>query len=152
MQRHSPSEPRARPLHVPSAAAAEQSKASSRDVDGRGLPVGYRLRADWEIAPRELERRLAEGEDPVLLDVRTPVEFEISRITGSLLVPLHLLPSRLVDLKGYAARSVVTICHHGVRSLQAASILRRAGFEDVRSLAGGLDTWSLAVDSTLPRY
>ncbi|MBC7533383.1 MAG: sulfurtransferase, partial [Oligoflexus sp.] len=47
---------------------------------------------------------------------------------------------------------VVTICHHGVRSLSAAFYLREAGLPRVRSLKGGLDEWALTVDKEMPRY
>jgi rhodanese-related sulfurtransferase len=46
---------------------------------------------------------------------------------------------------------VVVYCHHGVRSLSGAAILRRAGI-DAASLSGGIDAWSLTVDPAVPRY
>ena len=46
----------------------------------------------------------------------------------------------------------VTYCHHGMRSRQAASFLRQVGFPQARSLAGGIDRWSLAVDPKVARY
>ena len=47
---------------------------------------------------------------------------------------------------------VVTYCHHGVRSLTAAGILERNGYEQVYSLAGGIDAWSREIDANVPRY
>jgi adenylyltransferase/sulfurtransferase len=47
---------------------------------------------------------------------------------------------------------VVTYCHHGVRSLNAAAILLRAGHARVASLAGGIDRWSIEIDPSVPRY
>ena len=47
---------------------------------------------------------------------------------------------------------VVCYCHHGMRSLDVAVWLRGQGVENVRSLAGGIDRWSLEVDSQVPRY
>ena len=47
---------------------------------------------------------------------------------------------------------VVTICHHGVRSLRAAGWLRSTGVQNVVSLAGGIDAWSREVDPKVPRY
>jgi rhodanese-related sulfurtransferase len=46
----------------------------------------------------------------------------------------------------------VAYCHHGARSKHAASFLRQVGFPQARSLAGGIERWSLAVDQSVPRY
>jgi adenylyltransferase/sulfurtransferase len=51
-----------------------------------------------------------------------------------------------------AGALVVVYCHHGVRSLRGAALLRQAGHENVASLAGGIDAWSLYVDPAVPRY
>jgi rhodanese-related sulfurtransferase len=47
---------------------------------------------------------------------------------------------------------IVCYCHHGVRSLSAAAILRQAGFGNAVSLAGGIDLWSRVIDPSVPRY
>jgi rhodanese-related sulfurtransferase len=44
------------------------------------------------------------------------------------------------------------VCHHGVRSLQAAQWLRERGIENCFSVAGGIDRWSREIDSKIPRY
>lgn len=107
-------------------------------------------RAELEIRPEELKRRLDAGDAPVLLDVRWPQEFEICRLPGSRLLPLDQLAGAVDELD--PEDEIVTICHHGIRSLDAAFFLRQSGFSRVRSLAGGLDHWSLAIDASLPRY
>ena len=43
-------------------------------------------------------------------------------------------------------------CHLGQRSLDAASYFAGHGFKNVRSMTGGIDAWSLEVDSSVPRY
>lgn len=102
-----------------------------------------------DIAPGELKRRLDRGELPVLLDVREPWEFALSRIEGSLLLPMSAGPSRLGDLD--PAAETVVICHHGVRSIQVAQFLSRSGFGNVLNLEGGLDAYS-DVDPSVPQY
>ena len=47
---------------------------------------------------------------------------------------------------------IVLYCHLGERSLQAATVLTERGFLDARSLQGGIDAWSIKVDSKIPRY
>jgi len=103
-----------------------------------------------EIAAAELQREWRANPDLVLLDVREPHEYEIARIDGARLIPLSELPGRLRELDGRA--EIVTHCHHGMRSLQALALLKGAGFANVRSLQGGIDAWSVAVDPEVPRY
>lgn len=103
-----------------------------------------------EIAPAELKQTLDRGDKIVLVDVREPWEYDLSRIVGAKLVPMGSVPSNLQSLD--SGDPVVCYCHHGMRSLDVAVWLRGQGVENVRSLAGGIDRWSLEVDSTVPRY
>jgi sulfur-carrier protein adenylyltransferase/sulfurtransferase len=106
--------------------------------------------AGVEISARELQHERARKPDLLLLDVREPPEAEIASIAGAQLIPLRELPRRLGELPGHA--EIVTHCHHGQRSLKAREILVGAGFQNVRSLAGGIDAWSREVDEEVPRY
>lgn len=112
---------------------------------GAPLPPG-----DWELDAATLAQELASPAPPALLDVREPWEAEIARIEGSQLIPLGELPERIADVP--VRRPIVTICHHGMRSLQAAEFLRAAGFHDVRSLAGGVDAWAAERAPEMARY
>jgi rhodanese-related sulfurtransferase len=97
-----------------------------------------------EIRPDELQL----GSD-FLLDVRYEWEHELVRLPDQALIPLPELADRMSELpKGVR---IVAYCHHGVRSLSAAAILRNAGFDAV-SLQGGIDLWSRLIDPALPRY
>jgi sulfur-carrier protein adenylyltransferase/sulfurtransferase len=112
--------------------------------EGRGTRDG------WDVAPTQLQAERQRNKNLLLLDVREPFEWDIVHLEGARLIPLGQLPSRLRELDGHA--DIVTYCHHGMRSLQAVEILRAAGFSKVRSLAGGIDAWSAAVEPELPRY
>jgi adenylyltransferase/sulfurtransferase len=104
-----------------------------------------------EITAEELKAELHEkGGDLVLIDVREPHEWEIARIEGAMLIPLNQLPERLGELDGHS--EIVTHCHHGARSMKALEILKGAGFNKVRSLAGGIDAWAERVEPGLARY
>ena len=103
-----------------------------------------------EISARDLQHERARKPNLLLIDVREPLEAEIAHIEGTRLIPLRELPARLAELPGHGA--IVTLCHHGPRSLKAAEILKGAGFGNVRSLAGGIDAWSREVDESIPRY
>jgi len=87
---------------------------------------------------------------PQLLDVREAHEWAIGRIEGSQHLPMNTVPARLEELD--PSRPLVSICHHGGRSMQVAVFLERNGFGDVYNLAGGVDAWALQIDTTMSRY
>jgi adenylyltransferase/sulfurtransferase len=103
-----------------------------------------------EIGPSELKETLDRGEKVLLIDVREPWEFDLSHIAGSKLIPMGSIPANLQALD--SDEPVVCYCHHGMRSLDVTVWLRAQGVDNVRSLAGGIDRWSLEVDTKVPRY
>jgi rhodanese-related sulfurtransferase len=115
-------------------------------------PPSQTPRHPWEITPSDTAAALGSDDPPILLDCRELFEVETAAISGSLHVPMGDIPSRLAELEEHADASIVVYCHHGVRSLQVVAFLREQGFEDVRSLAGGIDRWSSEIDATVPRY
>lgn len=115
----------------------------------RSAPAGAVERGlETDVEALDAARRA--GERLVLVDVREPVEWEICRIPGSVLIPLRELPSRVGEID--RAAEVVTVCHTGRRSLTAARLLRAAGVASAVSLRGGVDAWARVVDPTMPRY
>ncbi len=105
----------------------------------------------FEITCRELFVAIEKGASIRLIDCREPWEHELARIEGSTLIPMTDTPDRLADYQAIEAPCVV-YCHHGVRSMNVVGWLRRQGVENVRSLAGGIDSWSLQIDPSVPRY
>lgn len=106
-----------------------------------------------ELSPQEVQSRFKAGERLVLIDVREPQEFAMTRIEGAQLLPMQSVPAGLQDLKDLAdATSLVVLCHHGMRSLQVVSWLRQQGVDNCFSLAGGIDRWSTEIDPTVARY
>jgi molybdopterin/thiamine biosynthesis adenylyltransferase/rhodanese-related sulfurtransferase/molybdopterin converting factor small subunit len=108
------------------------------------------VEAAFEISPPELKSWLDEGRPVTVLDVRNPEEWEIARIEGAKLIPLHELQDRLGELD--TADTLVVHCHHGPRSSRAVHFLRQMGFSRAINLAGGIDEWSLMVDPSVPQY
>jgi rhodanese-related sulfurtransferase len=103
-----------------------------------------------QIEPAELSRRLATGESIYLLDVRTREEWEAVKLPDS-----HLFTQELMQeiLAKHSRPSLLVIYDHkGTRSLDATAFFQGHGFENVKSLRGGIDAWSAEVDPELPRY
>ncbi len=92
------------------------------------------------------------GDSLYVVDVRQPWEHELARLPDDILVPLDELADRADEITPPAGALVVTYCHHGVRSLNAAAILEQLGHTNVASLAGGIDAWSQLIDPSVARY
>jgi rhodanese-related sulfurtransferase len=105
-----------------------------------------------QISVRVLAQELAAGKVVYLIDVRQPWEHKLASLAESVLIPLGELASRIHEVKPPAGAKLVTYCHHGVRSMTAAGILARNGFDQVFSLAGGIDAWSREIDAGVQRY
>lgn len=103
-----------------------------------------------QISAAELNARLQSDRPPFLLDVREPYEFAYARIEGSVLIPLHQIPERFDELDD--EEDIAVICHHGIRSQQAAFFLEHQGFKKIFNLRGGIDAWSCECDASVPRY
>lgn len=86
----------------------------------------------------------------VIVDVREPWEFEQGHIEGALHIPLQSLPERAGEVP--TDKPVVINCHHGGRSMRAVQFLRSQGHNHIANLQGGLDRWSLEIDSSIARY
>jgi rhodanese-related sulfurtransferase len=104
--------------------------------------------------PTRLQAQQADGQQPVLLDVREAWEVALARTQDHPLpprcIPMHEVPGRLAELD--AGQPVWVLCHHGMRSAQVALFLERHGFEQVFNVAGGIDAWAVDVDPRVPRY
>ncbi|WP_435010608.1 rhodanese-like domain-containing protein [Tundrisphaera lichenicola] len=111
-----------------------------------------------ELTPTALKDRLDRGEHLAILDVREDHERDYAAIglppgAVDLHVPLGDVPSRLPEITSAASgRALVVYCHHGMRSMVAATWLVRRGVSDVHNLEGGIDAWSRRVDSSVARY
>ena len=65
---------------------------------------------------------------------------------------LRMLADRAGEISAWKNKRVIVSCHHGVRSLNATAMLRKMGFSDAKSMAGGIEAWSVMVDEGVPRY
>ncbi|HXC87180.1 MAG TPA: rhodanese-like domain-containing protein [Candidatus Cybelea sp.] len=105
---------------------------------------------DMQISVKEVNERVGRGDKLLLVDVREQWEYDLSKIPGAKLIPLGTLPAKLDTL--LEADEVICYCHHGMRSLDAVVWLRQQGVENAKSMAGGIERWSVEVDPQVPRY
>lgn len=104
-----------------------------------------------EISVEELHRVLISKDDSYfILDVRQPWECNLVSIAHAVNIPVSQLEEEL-DLIP-RDKKIRVICHHGVRSLWACSILEKNGITDVKSVRGGVDLYAQICDTSLKRY
>ncbi len=105
---------------------------------------------EWDIEPREVQRRLENNEPILLVDVRDPVELQISALPGAVSLPLPQLVQRATELR--PDQEIVLFCRTGVRSTRALRLLANQGFTHLHNLKGGINAWAEQVDATIRRY
>ncbi len=99
---------------------------------------------EWsEITVDELFDRVNSDQPPLLIDVRSPAEFDggYGHLPNARSISILELESKLEDLQSFKEKEIVTMCPGGGLSLVAVEILEKAGFKDVKSLKGGTDLW-----------
>jgi len=120
------------------------------------LLLGFIFGCKSEMAPKnlkqsqaaitvaELKVRIEQG-NPVMVDVRTPAEFngELGHVPGSFQIPLQELESRLQELEQYKNEEIILICRSGNRSQKATHILLKNDFKALNML-GGMRSWKAA--------
>ncbi|WP_461832068.1 rhodanese-like domain-containing protein [Aquifex sp.] len=98
------------------------------------------------VTPKQVIEMIKNGEDIVLLDIRTDAEASIVGLTykNSMHIPMDKLfkPENLKKIP--RDKKVIVICHSGARAIAATFALRSAGFNNVYALKGGI--------SALARY
>ncbi|WP_379971207.1 rhodanese-like domain-containing protein [Ectobacillus sp. sgz5001026] len=77
--------------------------------------------------------------DKQYVDVRTPGEFNGNHIQGFKNIPLNQLASKSSSLK--KEQEVIVICQSGMRSKQAAKLLKKQGFQNITNVTGGMSAW-----------
>lgn len=100
--------------------------------------------AAFENVTPEKAKEMIDEEKVIILDVRTPEEFNNGHIPGSELVPLQVLEGMSTDLE--KEKSYLIVCRSGNRSQQAAEILTGKGFKNVYNMTGGMNEWTYEIE------
>jgi len=104
------------------------------------------------ITAADLKEMLDAGKDPYLVDVREPVEYEIVKIPGGVLIPKDRILSGEALAELPQDKPLVLYCKTGVRSAEALAAVKAAGFRDAVHVQGGVTAWATQVDPSLPTY
>ena len=72
------------------------------------------------------------------------------KLKGPFSFPLGELPNSLNKLDKNT--EIVAYCHKGMRSADAVGFLLQQGFSNVKNLIGGIESWSIEIDNSVPRY
>jgi molybdopterin/thiamine biosynthesis adenylyltransferase/rhodanese-related sulfurtransferase len=118
-----------------------------------GVPIQNHLQAPLtghDIEPRVLAERLKNEEAIQLIDVRDPVESQISHLAGAISIPHQQIERRIAELN--VNQDIVLFCRTGVRSAQALNLLINAGFKNVWHLRGGINAWADEMDKGMFKY
>jgi len=104
-----------------------------------------------QITPESLKNMLQSDDIVHFFDVRPAAERAIARIVEA--QPLDPASEQLTQIESLEKDAVLVFhCHLGGRSQTIAESIRLRGFTNVNNLQGGIDAWSLEVDSSVPRY
>jgi rhodanese-related sulfurtransferase len=91
----------------------------------------------------QLNNLIETGEDFVLVDVRSPMEYQYDgHVNGARLLPLQALSGRINELP--TDKTIVCICRSGNRSYFACEQLAAAGFDNVVNVRNGMIGWKMA--------
>jgi rhodanese-related sulfurtransferase len=108
-----------------------QSRTASKFPDVRWISAEELAR--WRDDPEQPQ--------PVVLDARTEPEFQLSRLRGAL--PIDPYRPSLRSLRGFAKDTpLVVYSSAGYRSARVAQWLNKAGYSNVRNLAGSIFQWA----------
>ncbi|MEM6425985.1 MAG: rhodanese-like domain-containing protein [Cyanobacteria bacterium P01_D01_bin.128] len=93
------------------------------------------------VSPAALMAQIEANTAPVIVDVRTPEEFEAGHVPGAINIPHRELSDRLDELLLEPGQPAVVYCERGVRAAIATDILNAAGIEQIIHLEGDMAQW-----------
>lgn len=95
-------------------------------------------------AVNTLEATRLMNDEALILDVREDSEWAIGHIPNARHIRLGQLSDQIAQLEKYKDKAVVVYCRSGNRSARACAMMKKAGFNNVNNLAGGIVAWEQA--------
>lgn len=104
----------------------------------------------FDLSPQDFKTAIEQDPDGVLVDVREQYEWDICHIDGARLIPTSSFDPTTCGLDKESP--IYLYCYKGQRSMSALKELRKAGYNKLKNLKGGIDQWAEDVDSDMPQY
>lgn len=101
------------------------------------------------ISTQELNDLFSKKSDFTLLDVRENEEIAIAKIQSSTHIPMGQIVDRIDEID--KNKPVIVMCHSGGRSARVCGYLEDNGY-DATNLSGGINSWSINIDPSVPQY
>tara|TARA_Y100001958_G_scaffold150875_1_gene135183 strand:+ start:2067 stop:2933 length:867 start_codon:yes stop_codon:yes gene_type:complete len=118
---------------------AQQLTTTSEDHHGEEEVTNY------EIYPSDVADKITAQEDIILLDVRTPEEYEAVHLENALLLPVQELSQQSLSAiglgEGMKDKEIILYCRSGARSKTAYDIMSSLGYTNIKSVGGGMIHW-----------
>jgi rhodanese-related sulfurtransferase len=94
-----------------------------------------------DLNAKQFYEMMQKEKDVIILDVRTPQEYQEGHINNTINIPVQILGQQLDKLNNFKDKKILVYCRSGHRSAIASQTLDRAGFKNVYNLKGGLFEW-----------
>ena len=96
-----------------------------------------------EISTEKVKQKMDNGDDVVILDVRSDKEFKGGHLKNAVHIPISELMIRHKELD--PAKETIIYCHSGFRSRSAGNVLVSKGFTKERNMAAGISGWKFEI-------
>lgn len=93
------------------------------------------------ITVEELKKAIDAKETFILLDVRTPEEYEKARISGSTNLPLDAVSEKIGEVVSDKDKKIFVYCMSGSRSIIAVDTMKELGYTNVFDVSNGMLAW-----------
>ncbi|WP_075256108.1 rhodanese-like domain-containing protein [Herbaspirillum camelliae] len=109
-------------------------------VSGGALLVPYLQQRGNKLSLLQATQMINQGK-VLVLDVREAEQFAAGHLRDARNIPLKELPQRIGELDKLKGRAVIVVCQTGTQANRAEASLKKAGFNEVYGLSGGIAAW-----------
>jgi rhodanese-related sulfurtransferase len=99
--------------------------------------------ANTALSPYDATQKMNAG-GSIFLDVRDEAEFKGGHLMNARCMPVNKLAERMHEIEKFKEKDVVVYCDNGMRASRAVGKLKKEGFSNLFTLAGGLSAWEKA--------
>ena len=105
----------------------------------------FRKSMTQNVSIGEAHELINKGNQILILDVRTPTEYNSGHIPNAINIPHNTLNVRINELEKYKDKNILVHCQSGGRSSVAVQILERQGFNKIYHMKSGFGAWKYEI-------